>query len=117
MSLQQLPISKLEWSSAIGTTVILAQLKTHSYHFSIDKSNNKKFLGHFHLEMFYLHSTLDFGILPVLIIQLEVYWKVDRLLTGLTALQIGTTAQWYSNKTSTSPSDTQTILNRTTQLP
>ena len=26
--------------------------------------------------------------------------KVERLLTGLTAHQKGTTAQWYSNKTS-----------------
>ena len=30
----------------------------------------------------------------------EVYYKVDRLLTGLTAQQKGTTARWYSNKTS-----------------
>ena len=33
------------------------------------------------LEMFYLHSILNFGIPPVLIFQLEVYYKVDRLLT------------------------------------
>ena len=52
------------------------------------------------LEMFYLNSTLNFGIPPVLVFQLEVYYKVDRLLTGLTAQQKGTTAQWYSNKTS-----------------
>ena len=32
-------------------------------------------------------------------IPVKVYYKVDRLLTGLTAQQIGTTAQWYSNKT------------------
>ena len=50
--------------------------------------------------MFYLNSTLDFGIPPVLVFQLEVYYKVDRLLTGLTAQQKGTTARWYSNKTS-----------------
>ena len=50
--------------------------------------------------MFYLNSTLNFGIPPVLVFQLEVYCKVDRLLTGLTAQQIGTTARWYSNKTS-----------------
>ena len=31
--------------------------------------------------------------MPVLVFQKEVYYKVDRLLTGLTA-------QWYSNKTS-----------------
>ena len=44
------------------------------------------------LEMFYLNSTLNFGILPVLVFQMEVYYKVDRLLTGLTAQQKGTTA-------------------------
>ena len=43
-------------------------------------------------EMFYLNSTLNFGIPPVLVL-------VDRLLTGLTAHQKGTTAR-YSNKTS-----------------
>ena len=52
------------------------------------------------VEMFYLNSTLNFGIPPVLVFQLEVYYKVDRLLTGLTAQQKGTTARWYSNKTS-----------------
>ena len=40
------------------------------------------------------------GILPVLVFQLEVYYNVDRLLTGLTAQQKGTTAQWYTKKTS-----------------
>ena len=50
--------------------------------------------------MFYLNSTLNFGIPPVLVIQLEVYFKLDRLLTGLTAQPKGTTARWYSNKTS-----------------
>ena len=50
--------------------------------------------------MFYLNSTLNFGIPPLLVFQLEVYYKVDRLLTGLTAHQKGTTARWYSNKTS-----------------
>ena len=44
------------------------------------------------VEMFYLNSTLNFGIPPVLVFQLEVYYKVDRLLTGLTAQQKGTTA-------------------------
>ena len=51
------------------------------------------------VEMFYLNSTLNFGIPPVLEFQLEVYYKVDRLLTGLTAQLKGTTARWYSNKT------------------
>ena len=53
-----------------------------------------------YFEMFSLNSTLNFGILLVLVFQLEVYYKVDRLLTGLTAQQKGTTARWYSNKTS-----------------
>ena len=50
--------------------------------------------------MFYLNSTLNFGIPSVLLFQLEIYYKVDRLVTGPTAQQKGTTAQWYSNKTS-----------------
>ena len=50
--------------------------------------------------MFYLNSTLNFYIPPVFVFQLEVYYKVDRLLTGLTAQQKGITARWYSNKTS-----------------
>ena len=51
------------------------------------------------LEMFYLNSTLNFGIPPVLVLHLEVYYKVDRL-TGPTAQLKETTARWYSNKTS-----------------
>ena len=53
--------------------------------------------------MFYLNSTFNFGIPLVLVFQLEVYYKVDRLLNGLTAQPKGTTAQWYSNKTSLPP--------------
>ena len=49
--------------------------------------------------MFYLNSTLNFGIPPVLLFQLEVYYMVDRLLTVPTAQQKGITARWYSNKT------------------
>ena len=45
------------------------------------------------LELFYLNSTLNFGIPIVFVFQLEVYYKADRLLTGLTAQQKGTTAQ------------------------
>ena len=52
------------------------------------------------IEMFYLNFTLNFGIPPVLVIQLEVYYKVDSLLNGLTTQQKGTTARCYSNKTS-----------------
>ena len=51
------------------------------------------------LESFCYCSTLNFGIPPALVFQLEVYYKLDRLLTGLTAQQIGTTARWHSNKT------------------
>ena len=49
--------------------------------------------------MFYL-NTIFFGILQILVVQSEVYYMVDRLLTGLTAQQKGTTSQWYLNKTS-----------------
>ena len=52
------------------------------------------------LEMFYLNSILNFVILPELVFKVVVYYKVDRLLTGLTTQQKGTTARWYSNKTS-----------------
>ena len=54
------------------------------------------------VEMFYLNSALNFGIQPVLVFHLAVYYKVNRLLTGLTAQQKGTTARWYSNITSLS---------------
>ena len=53
--------------------------------------------------MFYLNSTLNFGIPQLMVFQLEVYYKGDSLLTGLTAQQKVTTAQWYSNKTSLGP--------------
>ena len=43
--------------------------------------------------MFYLNSTLNFGIPTVFVFQLEVYYNVDRLLNGLTAQQKGMTAQ------------------------
>ena len=48
----------------------------------------------------YWNKFLNFGILPLLVFQLEVYNMVERLLTGLTAQEKGTTARWYSNKTS-----------------
>ena len=44
------------------------------------------------LEIFYLNSTLNFGMPTVLVFQLEVYYKVDRLLIGQTAQQKGPTA-------------------------
>ena len=50
--------------------------------------------------MFYLNFTLKSGIPQVLVFQLEVFYQVDRHLTGLTAQQKGTTARWYTNKTS-----------------
>ena len=34
-----------------------------------------------------------------LVFHLEFYYKVDRLLTALTAQQIRKTVRWYSNKT------------------
>ena len=54
------------------------------------------------IDLFYLNSTLNFGIPKVFVFQLEVYYKADRLLPGLTSQQKGTTARWYSNKTSLS---------------
>ena len=60
------------------------------------------FKSGFEVEMFYLNFTLNFGIPPELVFQFEVYFNVERLLTGLTAQQKGTTARWYSNKTSLS---------------
>ena len=61
--------------------------------------------------MFYLNSTVNFEIPPVLVFQLEVYCKVDRLLIGLTAQQKGTTARWYSNKTSLDLDNIECYLN------
>ena len=60
-------------------------------------SKNWMLARKFYVEMFYLNSKLNFGILPVLLFQLEVYFKLDRLLT---AQLKGTPARWYSNKTS-----------------
>ena len=40
--------------------------------------------GHVKGAKLYLNSTINFGIPPVLVFQLEVSYKVDRLLTGLT---------------------------------
>ena len=57
----------------------------------------KSFILHLNLEMFYLNSTLYFGIPLVLVFQLEVDYKVDRLLTSPTAQQSVTAAQWDSN--------------------
>ena len=51
------------------------------------------------IESFYYWTTFNFETPAALVFQLEVCCKVDRLLTGLTAQQIVTTARWYSNKT------------------
>ena len=51
------------------------------------------------IESYYYCTTLNFGIPAALVFQLEVNYKVDRLLADLTAQQIGKTARWYSNKT------------------
>ena len=40
-----------------------------------EKEKNQKF----QIEMFYLNSTLNFGIPAILVFQLEVYFKVDRI--------------------------------------
>ena len=77
---------------------------THFFPFWGEWGTQKQLKNYFPLffkvEMFYLNSTLNFGIPPVLVFQLKVCYKVDRLLTGLIAQQKGTTAQLYSNKTS-----------------
>lgn len=57
-------------------------------------------LNFFQIELFYFNSTLIFGISPALVFQLLVYFKVDRLLKGLTAQQKGTSGRWYLNRTS-----------------
>ena len=52
------------------------------------------------LESVYLNTTLVLKYWQHwLVFQLEVYYKIDRLLTGLPNQQRWTTAQWYSNKT------------------
>ena len=50
--------------------------------------------------LFEFYLKFEITTSAVLVFQLEVYNMVDRLLTGLTAQQKGTTTQWYSNKTS-----------------
>ena len=64
--------------------------------------------------MFYLNSTFNFGIPLVLVFQLEVYYKVDRdrLLTGLTAQQKGTTDQVNEIKTAQNIEYTIGFLNQ-----
>ena len=51
------------------------------------------FRNKFRLEMFYLNSTLNFGLPPVFVFQIEVYYI--RLLPALTAQQKETTTRWY----------------------
>ena len=51
------------------------------------------------IELFYYWTTINFEIQAAVVFQLEVNYKVDRLLADLTAQQIGKTARWYSNKT------------------
>ena len=48
------------------------------------------------------------GIPQLLVFQF--YYKVDRLLTGPTAQPKGTTARWYSNKTSLHDSEFYHLL-------
>ena len=45
------------------------------------------------IEMFYLNSTLNIGMPPVLVFQLEVFYKIYRLLIGLTNQS---TNQWIN---------------------
>ena len=46
-------------------------------------------------ESFHFWTNLNFEIPTAQVFQLEVYHKVERLQTGLTAQQIGTSAQCY----------------------
>ena len=79
----------------------------HGWHFSefhsfslvgVELENVVKWYGlenksEFILESFYYWTTLNFEIPAALGFQLHVYNKVDRLLFGLTAQQIETTAR------------------------
>ena len=51
------------------------------------------------IEMFCLNSTLNFGIPPVLVFQVEVYYNC-LLLTGIPILAVFQNLRWNSNKTS-----------------
>ena len=53
-----------------------------------------------HIEMFYLNSTLNFGIPPVLVFQLEVCLPYSRLLAGIQILAVFPNLRWNSNITS-----------------
>ena len=48
-------------------------------------SENQGSDSNFILESVYLNTTLNFEIPAALVFQLEVYYKVDRVLTDLTA--------------------------------
>ena len=65
--------------------ILLAFLEQTSYFSFIDNFYNISIK--IAVEMFYLNSTLNFGILQAFVFQLEVYYKVDRLLTVQTAQQ------------------------------
>ena len=57
----------------------------------------------FLIELFYLNSALNFGIPTLLVYQLEVYYKVDRLQTGQTAQQKESTDQWNGIQVENTP--------------
>ena len=67
------------------------QTNTIPYSVTFLKVNNRDVK--IYNEMFYLNSTINFETPPVLVFQLEVYNKLDRLLTGLTAQLKGTPAR------------------------
>ena len=56
------------------------------------------------LESFYHWNTLNFSIMPIFVSQSEVYYKVDRFLTDLTAQLSSATARLDSNRTTLGPS-------------
>ena len=79
---------------------IKIELKKINISDEIKEESCKRISSKIKVASFYYCSTLNFGIPTAFVFQLEVYYKLDRLQTGLTAQKIGTTARWYSNKTS-----------------
>ena len=85
---------------SVSSSCSLLCLCQHEFHKRESSSNDLLF----YLEMFSLYSTLNFGIPPVLVIQLEVYDNTKGRQTSNWSnwSTKGTTARWYSNKTSLS---------------
>ena len=74
-------------------------MREHVCNISVSKPSSDKTRLQLLIELFWLNSTLNFEMPPVLVFQIKVYYKVHRLLTGLTAYQKGTAALGHSNQT------------------